>query len=183
MKTFIHRHGAGLARLAAGVAIFLTGCAGPNVRDYAQEAPPLDLRAFLSGQLSAKGMFTDRTGRVVKRFTVKMDGHWSGNTGVLDERFQYSDGSTQRRVWRLRSLGQGRYSGTADDVVGEASGESAGNAFRWNYTLALPVDSRVWNVALDDWMFLIDERTVINRSAMSKFGLHVGDVTLVITKD
>ncbi|MDR7269728.1 hypothetical protein J2X20_002357 [Pelomonas saccharophila] len=171
------------ALLGAGVAFTLAGCAGPEVRDYAKEEPRLDLRAFLSGELSAKGMFTDRAGRVVKRFTVKMVGRWDGDVGVLDERFQYSDGSTQRRVWRLRSLGQGRYSGTADDVIGAAEGESAGNALRWNYTLALPVDGRVWNVALDDWMFLIDERTVLNRSAMSKFGLHLGDVTLVITKE
>jgi len=170
------------ALLAAAAGIALTGCAGPQVQDYAAEKPALDLRSFLNGELTAKGMFTDRSGRVVKRFTVAMTGRWDGDSGVLDERFQYSDGSTQRRVWRLKALGQGRYSGAADDVVGEAAGESAGNAFRWNYTLALPVDGRVWNVALDDWMFLIDEGTVLNRSAMSKFGLHVGDVTLVIIK-
>lgn len=168
--------------LAATLAVSLAGCAGPQVQDYANERPTIELREFLNGELTAKGIFTDRAGRVAKRFTVTMSGHWEGDNGVLDERFTYSDGSTQRRVWRLKALGQGRYSGTADDVVGEAAGESAGNAFRWAYTLALPVDGRVWNVALDDWMFLIDARTVLNRSAMSKFGLHLGDVTLVITK-
>jgi hypothetical protein len=170
------------ALLAVPMALALVGCAGPQVRDYANEQPRLDLRTFLSGDLVAKGLFTDRSGRVVKRFTVTMNGRWTGDEGVLDERFQYSDGSTQRRVWRLKAFGDGRYSGTADDVVGEAVGESAGNAFRWNYTLALPVDGLVWNVALDDWMFLVDEDTVLNRSAMSKFGLHLGDVTLIITR-
>jgi len=169
--------------LGAGVAMALTGCASPEVQDYAKEEPRLDLRQFFSGPLSAKGMFTDRSGRVVKRFTVKMTASWDGNVGVLDEHFRYSDGTTQRRVWRLRALGEGRFSGTANDVVGEAAGASAGNALRWNYTLALPVDGRVWNVALDDWIFLIDDKTIVNRSAMSKFGLHLGDVTLVITRD
>ncbi len=169
--------------LGATAAMALTACAGPEVRDYAKEEPRFDLRSFFDGPLTAKGMFTDRAGRVVKRFSVKMVARWDGDVGVLDERFQYSDGTTQRRVWRLRATGPGRYVGTADDVVGEAAGESAGNAFRWAYTLALPVDGRVWDVALDDWMFLLDERTVLNRSSMSKFGLHVGDVTLVITKD
>ncbi|MGM9483177.1 DUF3833 domain-containing protein [Roseateles sp. NT4] len=169
--------------LTAAAAMALTACAGPEVRDYAKEEPRFDLRSFFNGPLTAKGMFTDRAGRVVKRFSVQMVARWDGDAGVLDERFQYSDGTTQRRVWRLRATGQGRYVGTADDVVGEAAGESAGNAFRWAYTLALPVDGRVWDVALDDWMFLLDERTVLNRSSMSKFGLHVGDVTLVITKD
>ena len=169
--------------LATTLACTLAACAGPQVQDYANEKPRLDLRKFLDGDLTAKGLFTDRSGRVVKRFTVKMNGRWAGDDGVLDEQFAYSDGSTQRRVWRLKDLGQGRYSGRADDVVGEAAGESAGNALRWTYTLALPVDGRVWNVALDDWMFLVDEHTVLNRSAMSKLGLHLGDLTLVIAKD
>ena len=171
-------------RYALGAAtLALAGCAGPQVSDYAAEKPALDLRQFFNGRVDAQGLFQDRGGHIVKRFTVVMDCRWEGDEGVLDEHFSYSDGSTQRRIWRLKALGQGRYSGRADDVVGEAAGESAGNAFRWGYTLALPVDGRVWNVALDDWMFLLDERTVLNRSAMSKFGLHVGDVTLVITRD
>jgi hypothetical protein len=58
-----------------------------------------------------------------------------------------------------------RYVGRADDVVGEAQGEAAGNALRWRYVLALPVDGRVWNVDFDDWMFLIDDKVMLNRSA------------------
>jgi hypothetical protein len=169
--------------LLATAALALAGCAGPTVQDYAAETPKLDLRTFFNGNLTAKGLFTDRSGRVVKRFTVTMTGRWEGDNGTLDEHFQYSDGSTQRRIWRLKALGGGRYSGTADDVVDEALGAAAGNAFHWTYTLALPVDGRVWNVALDDWMFLVDERTILNRSAMSKLGLHLGDLTLVIAKD
>jgi hypothetical protein len=170
-------------RTALIASLALAGCAGPAVQDYAAEKPTLDLRQFLTGELTGKGLFTDRAGRVVKRFTVKMSGRWDGDQGTLDEHFVYSDGSTQRRLWRLQALGDGRYRGTADDVVGGATGASAGNAFHWTYTLALPVDGRVWNVALDDWMFLVDDRTILNRSAMSKFGLHLGDLTLVITKD
>lgn len=186
MNSLTHRlmYTSGLATLMACAATAaLTGCAGPQVQDYAREEPKLDLRTFLNGQLTAKGLFTDRGGHVVKRFTVKMSARWDGDICTLDERFQYSDGTAQQRVWRLKALGPGRYSGTAGDVIGEAVGESAGNALRWTYTLALPVDGRDWNVALDDWMFMLDQRTVLNRSAMSKFGLHVGDVTLVIVKD
>ncbi|WP_422010221.1 DUF3833 domain-containing protein [Roseateles sp.] len=169
--------------LLATAALALAGCAGPTVQDYAAESPTLDLRTFFNGNLTAKGLFTDRSGRVVKRFTVAMTGRWEGDNGTLDEHFQYSDGTTQRRLWRLKALGGGRYSGTADDVVDPAEGAAAGNAFHWTYTLALPVDGRVWNVALDDWMFLVDDRTILNRSAMSKLGLHLGDLTLVIAKD
>jgi hypothetical protein len=81
-------------------------------------------------------------------------------------------------VWTITRVDAARYVGRADDVVGEAIGEAAGNALRWRYVLALPVDGRVWNVDLDDWMFLIDEQVMLNRSQMKKFGFHLGDVTL-----
>jgi len=96
----------------------------------------------------------------------------------LDEAFTYSDGTTQRRVWRLKAEPDGRYTGRADDVVGEATGQVSGNAFRWGYTLALPVDGRVWDVQFDDWMFLMDDRVMLNKAVMSKWGFDLGEVTL-----
>lgn len=171
------------ACLGAAAALVLAGCAGPNVQDYAREQPQLDLREYFKGALTGHGMFTDRTGKVVKRFTVRVTARWEGNEGTLDEQFVYSDGSTQQRVWHLRHLGGGRYTGRADDVVGEARGQSAGNALHWTYVLALPVDGRVWNVNMDDWMHLMDAHTLLNRTAMSKFGIHLGDVTLAFVKE
>jgi hypothetical protein len=171
------------ACLGAALALSLAGCAGPSVQDYAREQPTLDLRQYFNGPLTAHGMFTDRSGKVVKRFTVRMTGRWSGEEGTLEEHFVYSDGNTQERTWHLRHLGDGRYSGRADDVVGEALGESAGNAFRWTYVLALPVNGKVWNVSMDDWMYLMDGRTLLNRTAMSKLGVHLGDVTLAFVKE
>ena len=170
--------------LTAGLAgaATLTGCAGPQISDYAREKPVLDLRTYFNGTLDAYGVFTDRSGQVVKRFTVVMRCTWDGDNGVLDEDFVYSDGSTGKRIWRMKHLGDGRYSGTADDVAGEAQGETRGNAFRWGYTLALPVDGRVWNVTFDDWMYLMDERVMLNKAVMSKFGVRLGEVTLSFHK-
>lgn len=170
--------------LAAGLAgaATLAGCAGPQVAQYAAEKPALDLRRYFNGTLDAYGIFTDRSGAVVKRFTVVMRCTWNGDEGVLDEDFIYSDGTTQKRIWRLKHLGNGRYSGRADDVVGEAIGETSGNAFRWGYTLALPVDGKVWEVQFDDWMYLMDDRVMLNKAEMSKFGIRLGEVTLSFVK-
>jgi hypothetical protein len=164
--------------LGLGVAALVAGCASPTPADYAGEKPLLDLRQYFSGELVAHGIFTDRSGKVVRRFVVQMTGSWQGNQGVLDERFTYSDGKTERRVWRLTDLGNGRYEGRADDVVGVAQGIAAGNALNWRYTLALPVEGRVWEVQFDDWMFLVDERVMLNKAVMSKFGIRLGEVTL-----
>ena len=165
------------------VAAFgLWGCSTVDIDAYRAEKPVLELRDYFNGTLDAWGMFQDRSGKVVKRFHVLIEASWQGETGTLDEHFTYSDGSTQRRVWTITRLGPGRYSGRADDVVGEASGEAAGNALRWRYVLALPVDGKVYNVDFDDWMFLMDDKVMLNRSLMSKFGFRLGEVTLSFVK-
>jgi hypothetical protein len=170
-----------LAAALASVAV-LAGCASPTPADYAAEKPVLDLKTYFNGELVAHGMFSDRSGKVVRRFVVQMTGTWQGNQGVLDERFTYSDGKTERRVWRLADEGGGRWSGRADDVVGVAQGLASGNALNWRYTLRLPVDDKVYEVQFDDWMVLIDERAMLNKAVMSKFGIRLGEVTLAFTK-
>ncbi len=161
----------------------LMGCASaPAPADYAAEKPVLDLKTYFNGELLAHGLFTDRAGKVVRRFTVRMTGTWQGNQGTLDERFTYSDGKTERRVWRLTDEGGGRWLGRADDVVGVAEGRAAGNALNWRYTMALPVDGKVYEVQFDDWMYLVDERVMLNKAVMSKFGFRLGEVTLSFTK-
>ena len=168
--------------VAALAGAGLTGCAGPTPADYAAEKPVLDLKTYFNGELVAHGLFTDRSGKVVRRFVVQMTGSWNGGQGTLDERFTYSDGKTERRVWRLTDEGGGRWSGRADDVIGVAAGVAAGNALNWRYTLALPVDGKVYEVQFDDWMFLMDERVMLNKAVMSKFGIRLGEVTLSFHK-
>ena len=90
-----------ISALALGALVALGGCSTPKVTDYAAQRPVLDMREYFNGTLDAYGVFTDRSGAVVKRFTVVMDCSWNGNEGVLDEAFTYSDGTHQRRVWRL----------------------------------------------------------------------------------
>lgn len=161
----------------------LGGCATPvEPVHYAKELPTLDLKQYFNGTLDANGMFQDRAGTVIKRFAVVMTGTWKGDVGTLDEDFTYSDGTKQRRVWTLRKTGTDSYVGTAADVVGQAEGVVAGNALRWRYTLALPVDGKVIDVRMEDWMYLMSDQVMLNRAAMSKYGFHVGDVTLSFTK-
>jgi hypothetical protein len=167
---------------AAGAAALMLGCASPSPADYAAEKPVLDLKTYFNGPLVAHGIFTDRSGKVARRFVVQMTGTWQGNQGVLDERFSYSDGKTERRVWRLTDLGGGRWEGRADDVVGVATGVSSGNALNWRYTLALKVDDKTYNVQFDDWMYLVDDKVMLNKAEMSKFGFRLGEVTLSFTK-
>ncbi|WP_339080871.1 DUF3833 domain-containing protein [Pseudomonas sp. TMP9] len=160
----------------------LAGCAGPKVDDYVREQPRLELSDYFNGEMQAWGMFQNRSGEVVKRFHVTMTGTWDGDVGVLDERFTYSDGTTERRVWTLIKQADGSWRGTADDVVGEAIGHVAGNALNWRYKLRLKVDDSTYVVDFDDWMFLMDGQVMLNRAQMSKWGIDLGQVTLSFYK-
>ena len=160
----------------------LAGCAGPQIADYASEKPVLDMRQYFNGTIDAYGVFTDRSGKVVKRFTVVMKCTWDGDTGVLDEDFTNSDGTKDRRIWTLKRDADGKYTGTAADVLGEANGEVKGNAFRWGYTLKLPVDGKIVEVQFDDWMYLMSDKVMLNKAVMSKFGFKLGEVTLSFVK-
>ncbi len=167
--------------LAALAALVLAACASVDVGQYAAEKPVLDLRRYFDGTIDGSGMFQDRSGKVVARFSVTIVASWDGDTGTLDESFEYADGRREKRIWTIVRTGD-RYTGTAGDVIGTATGAAAGNALRWSYVLALPVDGRVWHMDMDDWMILVDERTMLNRTVMSKLGVRVGDVTLAFRK-
>ena len=175
----LRRLAAGAALAIAGLAsLGLAGCASPTPADYASQSPKLDLKQYFNGKLLAHGMVTDRSGKLLQRFTVDITGTWVGDTGTLDERFTYADGRKETRVWTLQRGADGRYTGTAADVLGEARGQAAGNALNWRYTLLLPIEGRTWEVQFDDWMFLVDDQVMLNRAVMSKFGIRLGEVLL-----
>jgi Protein of unknown function (DUF3833) len=180
----LHRLKSALVIVAAVATLSLSGCASaPVPSDYVNQTPVLDLKTYFNGNITAYGVFTDRGGKVARRFTVDMNCTWVGNDGVLDENFTYSDGSKERRVWRIKRGADGKYTGTADDVVGVALGQASGNALQWSYTLRLPVDGSVYEVQFDDWMYLMSERVLLNKAVMSKFGVRLGEVTLSFYKN
>lgn len=171
------------ALIASISAAVLTACGSVDVDHYAREKPELELSSFFNGTIDAWGIFQKRDGAVARRFHVVIEANWkSPQEGVLDERFTYSDGETQRRVWTLKRQPDGTWQGTADDVVGVAIGKVAGNALRWTYVMRLPVDGKEYLVDFDDWMWQLDDSSMMNRSVMSKFGIDLGEVTLFFKK-
>lgn len=160
----------------------LSGCAGVAPEVYREQTPSLDLAQYFNGPLTAWGYFSDRSGQVQKRFKVQMQGIWNGNQGVLTEDFAWSDGTTSQRVWRIEKNPDGTYTGRADDVKGTATGVAAGNALQWRYTLLLPVDGKTYEVQFDDWMYLMDDEVMLNKSEMRKFGFKLGEIVISFRK-
>ena len=67
-------------------------------------------------------------------------------------------------------------------MVGQALGEAAGNSLQWQYVLALPAEAGGYHVSMDDWMWMVDDKTLTNRTTMSKFGVKVAEITIFFRK-
>lgn len=150
--------------------------ASQRVDAYARETPALDLRHYLDGPVSASGLFIGLSGHVQRRFTIEMTGRWSGSHGRLEERFRYDDGETGERFWEMVVGEGGTLTATANDVLGAAKGAQSGNAAAMRYRLRVPRKAGVTVVRIEDWFYLIDDGTLINRARMSWFGLKVGEI-------
>ncbi len=109
-------------------------------------------------------------------------GTWEGNQGQLHETFYYNDGEQQIRIWNLKVDSNGVVTGGAADVVGEANGGSKGTAFNWQYTLRVPIDGTEYDLFVDDWMFMMDDNRMMNRSYMKKFGVTVAEISIFFDK-
>lgn len=161
----------------------LAGCSGVDVQTYKNNLPRLVLPQFFNGELHAHGIVKNRQGKVIRYFNAKILAHWDdAGIGHLDEYFEFDDGEKQRRQWQLQPDSMGGFIATANDTVGEGVGEVSGNALFLNYVLTVPYKDNAINVKVDDRMYMVNKNTLINESVLTKFGVKVGYVTLVIVK-
>lgn len=144
--------------------------------DLASGSPRFDLRTHLSGPILCEGVIYGPTGRVSSRFVAEMEGTWDGNRGTLRERFRYDSGRVQDREWRLTVGNDGRIKAEADDVVGAGSGVATGAAVQLTYRIKLDADAGGHVLDVVDWMYLMENGTIMNRSQFRKFGIKVAEL-------
>jgi Protein of unknown function (DUF3833) len=149
---------------------------------YDGSTPTLDLQTFFVGPMKAWGIVQNLRGHIVQRLDIDMFGRWNDNQGVLDETIRYSNGREEKRTWNLLKNPDGTFSGTAEGIRGVAKGESSGYATRWNYTMTILADGKKINVCFDDWMFAMNDKILVNRAYMKKFGITLAEISIFIMK-
>jgi hypothetical protein len=164
------------------VLFALQGCGTMNPEQFAKAEPRFVLEEYFLGNTRAWGIFEDRFGDLRRQFVVDITGSWQGSAFILDERFTYADGETDRRVWTIEKIGEDRYLGKAGDVVGVAEGIASGNTLNWRYDFDLKVGTRTWRIHFDDWLFLQPDGILINRARVTKWGFAVGEVTIAFQR-
>ena len=177
-----------LLLFAAGLATGLALCwlrinmafPAQSPEDYNSARKTLDLRQHLQGKNICEGAIFGPFGRVTSRFVAEFDGRWDGDTGRITERFVYDTGETQTRQWHIEIGKNGRVEARADDVVGVGTGHQAGSALGMTYRLRLPDNSGGHVLDATDWMYLLDNGTIVNRSQFRKFGFTVAELVATI---
>ena len=166
------------------MTLIFAGCASVQPEHFAGTKPTFDPVAYFTGHTHSRGVFENRSGDPSKRFATDCTGRLDGGVLVLDQTFTYEDGSRQQRHWRIRRVAAHRYEATANDVAGTGTGEAYGNAFHWEYTVALKPGNPLFNVRLKQWMYLqADGRTMVNRGSVNKFGVQVAQITEQFRRD
>ncbi len=171
--------------IALGLAVLLLWRPGFNFRaqrpaDYQDLGPAFDIQTHLAGDMISEGIIYGPTGRVATRFVAEMQGDWSGNTGTLAEQFSYAGAGTQSRKWYLKMGENGAFTATADDLVGEGIGQQSGATVRMTYKIRLTPEAGGHVLSVTDWMYLMENGTIMNKSVMRKFGLPVAELVATI---
>ena len=138
--------------------------------------PAFDMKTHLNGRILCEGVIYGPLGRVSSRFVADMNGTWDGNTGTLAETFRYDNGSVQERCWTLRVGDNGVIRADAPDLVGSGTGTQQGPAVQMRYRIRLDASAGGHVLNVIDWMYLMENGTIMNRSQFRKFGIPVAEL-------
>jgi len=169
------------------LAVFLiSGCSSTQVSDYRDNNPVFE-PVWFDGDMTAHGIVKNRSGKVIRRFNVTMNGSWQQsedglNIGTLVEDFVFDDGGRQQRIWTFEQLSDKQYLASANDVEKPRLLKYAGNSLFLNYRLQVALKSRSIILNVEDRMYLINDRVLLNESVLTKWGFRVGDIQLVMLK-
>ena len=164
--------------------LFIASCGlKPSIEDPKLSDRVFSLEEFFDGKTVAHGQFQDVLGNVSLRFLVNIKGSWDGSDLVLVEDFTYEDGYEEQRIWTLTKIGENGWAGSAEGVIGTAEGKTNGDMFYWAYTIDLPTPNGKRRVSFKDYMWMLSDTRVLNKAYMSKWGIPLGEVTIIFEKE
>jgi hypothetical protein len=155
---------------------------GQRPDEFEGKGPAFDVREHLNGALLCEGVIYGPTGRVSSRFVADFEARWEGNVGRMTETFRYDTGTQQDREWTLTLGNDGSIRAEAPDVVGAGTGVQKGPAVLLEYRIRLPEESGGHVLDATDWMYLVDNGTIMNRSQFRKFGITVAELVATMRK-
>lgn len=119
----------------------------------------------------------NRAGAPTSVVTTDCTGQAAGDTLDMIQVLHIGQDLPQTRTWHMRRTSPGRFEATANDMVGTATGEASGRTFHWQWTLALQPGNALKNVTMEQWWYLQEDGSMLNRTIVSKLGVIAAEVT------
>ena len=160
-----------LGLLAGGCASTLKPAA------FADTKPAFDPVTFWTGRTSSWGVMENRDGAPTAIVTTATEGTPDGPDGLYMAQRLTVDGKQSVRHWHIRRLANGRFEAMADDVIGRATATPSGRTLHWTWTLAAKPGNWFYNVKMEQWMYLADNGTLLNRTIISKLGIRLAQIS------
>ena len=162
------------------MGLSLTACATRPDYEGKASSRTLILEKALVGRTIGDGAFVNSITGGETKFSVVIDGSWDGKILTLVEDFTYTDGTKERKTWRLTKTAEGRYGGEREDVIDTADIRQDGAGVRLDYYVTLSTGLGGIDVRFQDLLYLRDDGTIANIAVVSKFGLRVGRVHITM---
>ena len=160
------------------LAVGLFGCSeAPPAEELRATTPVIDPIRFFTGHVRSWGVMEDRSGRPTSIVNTDCTGEADGDTLRMTQRLTIGQDSPVTRVWQMRRVGTDRYEATANDMVGTAAGDASGRAFHWTWTLATSPGNDLQNGSLEQWWYLLEDGSMLNRTTIRKLGVTLAQVS------
>ena len=157
---------------------WLVACSPPVVVQ-SFDGPAFDPVRFFTGHVKSWGVLEDRGGSPTAVVTTDCQGSLTGDTLTMVQTLVIGTDAPVTRRWTLRRTGPGQFEASANDMVGTATGTATGRVFHWEWTLALEPGNAIKNVTMEQWWYLQEDGSMLNRTMVKKFGIIAAEVTEV----
>ncbi len=170
--------------LGLGLALALAGCGKPMGPDgFAQSGPLFDPVAFFNGHVTSWGVEETRGGLPSGIVTTDCAGTLNGPDDLsMVQTLHLPGGTTQTRRWHMRRVDAQHYTATANDMAGEADATVSGRALHWRWVLETNPGNGLENVTMDQWMYRMDDGSVMIRTNVTKLGLHLLGISEIFNR-
>ena len=146
------------------------------IKKYSNDKVKLDIRNQMNGNLKGFGIWQDKNGIIIKKFTVEISGSWEGDKGVVKQQFSFDNEKKDSRTWLFDIENDNSFSAIGHDIVGTAKGVQYGNASKMNYILSVvAADGKKQNLAVEDWTYAVNDKSLISVLTLKNPGYFSGN--------
>jgi len=171
-----------LLRLAALLA--LAGCSAPlGPAGFANSGPKFNPLAFFTGHVTSWGVEENRGGQPIAIVTTDCEGTLLAPGELrMVQVLHVGAAPPQTRIWQFSEDAGGTFTATANDMAGSTTGVASGREFHWRWVLETHPGNPLANVTMEQYMYQMQDGSVLIRTIVSKLGVRLLEVSEVFRK-